>query len=138
MTSDQDHDLITRVKSLVESFIREVQQRFITIDKTTDALSVKIDGLRIDISLLQKDFAVFISNCSHCSKDVSDFNEALKQLSEDLKTAQKAMQDYTDKQVDKAVEENNRSIAQWIAIATIIAGAVGTVLGAWLALFLHG
>lgn len=136
---DPDHDLVVRVKTLVEQVVRE--QDNLAADAKELRADIKIDLAKVvsRMAAIETKQAVMDTNCSHCSRTNEELrvelnkqiNGLFEYIDKEIKAvtdAQTSKDDVKEKFESKKVARREFTLAQMVAIAGIVAAVVTTIL----------
>ena len=138
--SEEDHDLLIRIKQLLSSVTEELEKRFSREALEREKLEIALQKIDCEVRGVATGLAVSNSNIEHITKNVEQYKKDLDGLKKDvddkLKEVGKTIDDAivkvmedNDKRTKNAVETSRNNVGMYIAIAAIVAGLVGTVVG---------
>jgi hypothetical protein len=135
-----DHDLLLQIKGLQESFMREMDQKVIQINKDNYNCTMAVKDLRTEhredfckldkrIGAIEKMDAVYES-CFNSIKENNIVKKGdLREVATDIKGQFTGVYDYIKTEDTETRDEIRRSIVTWVAITGITTGVVGAVIG---------
>lgn len=108
-----DHDLLIRIRQILDSFIREVENRFARVSEEQASTCESLKGLERELrSVVQRESEL----CTRLAV-LESMNQHLEQNLAEMK---KTLNDRSDEK---------ESIGLWIALASTIATVIGLIIG---------
>lgn len=109
-----DHDLLIRIRQILDSFIREVENRFAQVQKEHAESCISIKELEQELRTVVKTQA----DCCTKIAVLESMNHHMEQSLLDMK-----------KNIDDQDADEKTSMGLWIAIVSTIATVIGLVIG---------
>lgn len=109
-----DHDLLIRIRQILDSFIKEVENRFAQVHRDQ---AVSCDSIKD----LEQELRTVVKNQAECCTKIAvleSMNHHMEQSLADMK-----------KTLDDRDANEKTSIGLWIAIVSTIATVIGLVIG---------